>query len=357
MRCSAWLAALALLIALPAGAMAYRAPSAAPLTEVVNVRALRYGDTGPAVAELQALLRQRGFNPGPVDGIFGPLTEAAVIAAQRHYGLDVDGLAGRMTVSALREEAVPSPAQPAARGERPHPPEPAGVTERYGGWPSATSLTVYDAAQRRQDAPTRAGAGSVDLRTAAPQAAALTFHHLPPPAALAALLQDLQQYGARATFFVTGEGAERRPEDLQRIRAAGHDIGSLGYREVDMRSLTPGEARAALRRARQAVAAAAGEPPVLFRPPLGRFDRRLSRMAEEEGMRLVLWSNALTPPGEAASPEELAAHALRALRPGAVILVPLDAAGGVDAARLVLAELTKAGYRTERLIDIVTDKN
>lgn len=87
MRRFTWLAALALLAVVPATAVAGRSAGSSPLAEVVSVRALRLGDTGPAVAELQELLRANGFDPGPVDGIFGPRTEAAVVAAQRHYGL------------------------------------------------------------------------------------------------------------------------------------------------------------------------------------------------------------------------------------------------------------------------------
>lgn len=358
MRSFAWLAALALLVALPASAAAYLAASGPTLAAAVSERALRFGDRGPAVAELQELLRERGFDPGPVDGIFGPLTEAAVIAAQRHYGLEVDGLAGRMTVGALgvRPQAVPPPtAPPAARAER----EAQPVT--------ASGLVVYEAASASAAADGKAsgvaaagtagGGGAVAMPVAGARTAALTFHHLPDSESLAALLRRLEEHGARATFFVTGVEAGQRQDDLQRVRTAGHDVGSLGYRGVDMRDLPALAARLELRRSRQAIAEAVGESPVLFRPPLGRFDRELMRMAEEEGMRPVLWSNAVGPGDGGAGPERVAAQALRTLQPGAIIMVPLDAPGGVDAALRVLEGMSAAGYRTQRLIDVDSDRN
>jgi|GEM_PF-2072230 len=58
--------------------------------------------TGPEVAELQCLLQRVGISPGGVDGSFGPLTEAAVIRAQKKFGLDVDGQVGPRTWAALR---------------------------------------------------------------------------------------------------------------------------------------------------------------------------------------------------------------------------------------------------------------
>lgn len=50
---------------------------------------------------LQELLRHRNFDPGPVDGDFGPKTEAAVKTFQANRGLEVDGVVGRETWEAL----------------------------------------------------------------------------------------------------------------------------------------------------------------------------------------------------------------------------------------------------------------
>ena len=54
------------------------------------------------VRELQSRLRTLGYEPGPIDGRFGPLTEAAVERFQRAQGLTIDGVAGPRTGAALR---------------------------------------------------------------------------------------------------------------------------------------------------------------------------------------------------------------------------------------------------------------
>lgn len=56
---------------------------------------------GQDVADLQRRLLQFGFDPGDIDGIFGPLTEEAVIAFQQAAGLDDDGIVGPLTTAAL----------------------------------------------------------------------------------------------------------------------------------------------------------------------------------------------------------------------------------------------------------------
>lgn len=61
----------------------------------------REGSSGPEVTQLQECLKERGFDPGNIDGIFGAGTEAAVIAFQRSEGLVPDGIAGPRTLAAL----------------------------------------------------------------------------------------------------------------------------------------------------------------------------------------------------------------------------------------------------------------
>jgi peptidoglycan hydrolase-like protein with peptidoglycan-binding domain len=52
---------------------------------------------GSQVVRLQRELKAAGFNPGPVDGIFGPNTLRAVRAYQSRHGLTVDGIVGPRT--------------------------------------------------------------------------------------------------------------------------------------------------------------------------------------------------------------------------------------------------------------------
>ena len=77
-----------------------------------NCPTLRQGATGPSVVQLQQLLTARGFNPGAADGIFGPRTEAAVIAFQRSSGLTPDGIVGIRTWTALGVTCTTPPPPP-----------------------------------------------------------------------------------------------------------------------------------------------------------------------------------------------------------------------------------------------------
>jgi len=61
----------------------------------------RSGD--PTVAEAQRLLNNLGYDAGPVDGLYGPRTAAALRAFQEDHGLPADGLVDAGSVSALRD--------------------------------------------------------------------------------------------------------------------------------------------------------------------------------------------------------------------------------------------------------------
>lgn len=64
---------------------------------------LRKGSRGAAVAELQTILKSKGYYSGAIDGIFGSGTENAVKAFQRANGLAADGIVGPKTVAALNQ--------------------------------------------------------------------------------------------------------------------------------------------------------------------------------------------------------------------------------------------------------------
>ena len=70
---------------------------------------LSVGSTGPAISELQSLLTQKGYDPGPSDGVYGASTLTAVIAFQKDHDLWVDGLVGSSTFTALM--AAPAPTE------------------------------------------------------------------------------------------------------------------------------------------------------------------------------------------------------------------------------------------------------
>ncbi|MCW9064883.1 MAG: peptidoglycan-binding protein [Ignavibacteriaceae bacterium] len=63
---------------------------------------LKMGSKGTKVKDLQKRLKELGFNPGAIDGDFGPAVKAALIAFQKSKGLLADGVAGPRTLGGLK---------------------------------------------------------------------------------------------------------------------------------------------------------------------------------------------------------------------------------------------------------------
>src|SRR3954470_11502261 len=79
-------------------------------------RTMKRGARGWDVAAMQYILARRGYPPGGIDAVFGPMTDTALKNFQRAYGLSADGLAGPQTISALRHGRASRGASPVATG-------------------------------------------------------------------------------------------------------------------------------------------------------------------------------------------------------------------------------------------------
>ena len=90
----------------PAPSQEQPSPTPEPTPVTDSGRLLRYKKgqkmlRGEDVAAVQNRLITLGYKPGKVDGIYGPITEAAVIAFQTAVAIEADGIVGPVTRSAL----------------------------------------------------------------------------------------------------------------------------------------------------------------------------------------------------------------------------------------------------------------
>lgn len=68
-------------------------------------RSILMGTRGEDVMDLQEFLNEGGYREGHVDGVFGPLTMAALMRFQEENGLDADGVADAETLAVVSEHA------------------------------------------------------------------------------------------------------------------------------------------------------------------------------------------------------------------------------------------------------------
>ena len=102
-------------------------------------------DGSPRVRALQVRLQRHGLRPGPVDGLFGPRTKAAVERLQRSRGIPVSGVA---TAKTRRLIAAAPEQQPPERASNEAPAEPNAETPATDGGAPATTLAQPASVER-----------------------------------------------------------------------------------------------------------------------------------------------------------------------------------------------------------------
>ncbi len=182
------------------------------------------------------------------------------------------------------------------------------------------------------------------VRHFAPKLLALTFDDGPNPDVTPVVLSVLAEFNAHATFFVEGCYAEKHPELLREIEAAGHAIGNHTFTHA--KDVTPAQAEHELVSTENAIKKATGHRPTLFRPPYGITKGALTEAAKRRGYAVVLWtiSSADTRPIDA---DTIANNIIHTPNSGDIVIMHDGPGHGFTAEALpkVLKELSEAGFQ------------
>jgi peptidoglycan/xylan/chitin deacetylase (PgdA/CDA1 family) len=129
-------------------------------------------------------------------------------------------------------------------------------------------------------------------RVRSDRAAVLTFDDGPDssPDATPAVLDKLDEIGAKATFFVVGEQIDGAPGLVGEILARGHEIGVHGQRHFRHDRVPAADSVADIEAGLEAVANLLGAPPRFYRPPYGKLSLEGAATCERLGLEIAYWS-------------------------------------------------------------------
>ncbi len=121
----------------------------------------------------------------------------------------------------------------------------------------------------------------------------LTLDDGPDPRDTPAILDLLDEHGAKATFFVIGKKAEQHPELILEIVRRGHQIGNHTWSHPQASFWCHGPIRTyrEIARCQSAIKAITGEAPTVFRAPVGHSNLFVHPVLETFGLRLTGWSS------------------------------------------------------------------
>ena len=118
---------------------------------------------------------------------------------------------------------------------------------------------------------------------------ALTFDDGPKGAVTAEMLDDLQRYGAHATFFVVGRMCQKYPELVSRIVSDGDELGNHTFNHFRLPTISLASVADELERTRRLVHQLTGQTLFLFRPPGGRTNAQVQTVVDSLGYTTVFW--------------------------------------------------------------------
>jgi peptidoglycan-N-acetylglucosamine deacetylase len=179
---------------------------------------------------------------------------------------------------------------------------------------------------------------------------ALTFDDGPHPTWTPQVLNILDLFQIKATFFVIGENVARYPGLTAEILRRGHSVQNHTYAHPDLVTLSNDQVDLELRRNHIVLRNAGVSKPNCLRPPYGSYDQRIDLLAEARGLELVLWdvdTRDWSRPGVPAIVD-------RATQAGSGDIVLMHDGGGdrsqtVEALPEIILELDEQGYDFQSL--------
>ena len=119
---------------------------------------------------------------------------------------------------------------------------------------------------------------------------ALTFDDGPHPKITPKILDILDKYSVKATFFVIGVNVKNYPNQLKNILERGHEIGNHTYSHRILKSMPKGEIEKEIFDTQKEISLIYDYNPTLIRPPCGLYDESLEMIARDLKSKIVLWA-------------------------------------------------------------------
>ena len=103
------------------------------------------------------------------------------------------------------------------------------------------------------------------------------------------LIDILEKFHVKTTFFVVGDWAEKYPESVKALHDAGHEVMSHSNHHDHFNSLSADQIIADVTASNERIAAASGVTPTLIRCPYGEYDDHVISAIRSMGMEPIQW--------------------------------------------------------------------
>lgn len=166
------------------------------------------------------------------------------------------------------------------------------------------------------------------------------------------LLDILDEYDAKATFFLVGIWVEKYPDLVQELARRGHDVESHSTTHPHMSQLSDAKMREELSTVAARIEKLTGRKPSLFRPPYGDYNDAVVTIAKEEGYETIQWSvDSLD--WKNLGVEPMIKRATSGISPGDIVLFHNDSKYILEALPTILESYKEKGYKLVPISEIL----
>ena len=168
------------------------------------------------------------------------------------------------------------------------------------------------------------------------------------------ILDTLEKYNVKVTFFMTGGWVEKFPEDVEKIYKAGHDLGNHSENHKNMSQLSNEECQNELMKVHEKVKTLTGTEMNLFRPPYGDYDNEVIKNAKACGYYSIQWdvdSLDWKDYGVDSIIKTVTEH--KSLQNGSIILMHNGAKYTAEALPQVIEKLQEMGYEIVPISELI----
>ena len=166
------------------------------------------------------------------------------------------------------------------------------------------------------------------------------------------ILDVMEQYGAKGTFFLVGFWIDKYEKETKAIAEAGFDIGNHSRNHLNMPKLSDNEIKNEIEYVNDRVFDLTGKKPKYFRAPFGDYSNKLMTSLEELNMVGVQWSiDSLDWKGLSA--KQIYERVVPKAKSGDIVLFHNNSDHVIDALPLVLSALKGQGFEFVTLSQLV----
>lgn len=175
------------------------------------------------------------------------------------------------------------------------------------------------------------------------------------PELLYQMLDILDEYGVRTTFFMQGEWVQQYPEATQRIAERGHELGNHSWTHGDFKPMTAEEVTKELMDTENLVKELTGQTTKpYFRPPFGSRSEISLKTAFDLGWTTIIWTYGSEDWREGATAQTIYDNVVGNAAPGALYYMHTSRQIDVDSLPLLLKGFQDAGYKLVTAGEILT---